>query len=529
MLDEAIYYSRTALGIYKLVRAAHVPDPEGVIRRQLENRGATFLDTVRRVVFSNPLNPYHEMFRLAGCTFEDLSRAVTKDGLETALAALHRQGVHLTHDEFKGKIPIVRSGRQIPAATRDFRNPLVTGLMTSRSSGSRSKGTRTPRSLQCQLYSEAHHSLRYRELGLADRVHIEVKPILPSTAGLGSCLRAYRQGCRVERWFAVGGVARDAAHYRWLTFGLVGLAGLLGTGVPHPTALPPNDFSPAAEWIAKRRAGGAACLVQSYPSPAVRIAAAALEKGFHIGGTMFLVAGETLTDAKRAVIERAGADVYPSYPITEIGPIGYACRQMKSGDCVHLNSDSLAVITHRRRAPLSEVEVSALLFTTLLPFAPHVLINAEMDDSGIIEPARCDCLFSRVGLTTQVRDISSFGKLTGQGMTLVGTDMVRLLEEVLPAQLGGVPGDYQLVEREGGAQTQLTLRVSPRVGVSSPERAKECFLREIRRFYGGTLAARVWKHADGLDVVIAEPSRTMTGKVLPLHLLASGARGSHAA
>ena len=96
----------------------------------------------------------------------------------------------------------------------------------------------------------------------------------------------------------------------------------------------------------------------------------------------------------------------------------------------------------------------------------YILINAESEDCGTIEPATCDCLFSRVGFTEQICDIGSFGKLTGQGMTLVGTDVVRILEERMPASLGGLPGDYQLVEHEGTAQTQLTLRVSPRAGVS---------------------------------------------------------------
>jgi hypothetical protein len=186
------------------------------------------------------------------------------------------------------------------------------------------------------------------------------------------------------------------------------------------------------------------------------------------------------------------------------------------------------VISRRRRAPLAEVEVDALAFTTLLPFAPYVLINAEMDDSGIIEPARCDCLYSRMGFTEQVRDISSFGKLTGQGMTLVGTDVVRILEEILPARLGGAPGDYQLVEHEAAGQTQLTLRVSPRVAVSSPDKLKGCFLREIRAFYGGSLAARTWGHAEGVDVVIGEPFAARTGKVLSLHLLGSSGEKSRA-
>ena len=95
MLDEAIYYGRMALGIYQFLRAKPLPDPEAVIRHQLQNREAIFLDIVQRVIFSNPRHPYYEMFRLAGCVFEDLAQAVAKDGLEPTLAALHEDGVLL--------------------------------------------------------------------------------------------------------------------------------------------------------------------------------------------------------------------------------------------------------------------------------------------------------------------------------------------------------------------------------------------------------------------------------------------------
>ena len=223
--------------------------------------------------------------------------------------------------------------------------------------------------------------------------------------------------------------------------------------------LPKNDFSPVSEWIAARRAQGVFTSLTSYVSPAVRVAAAMKER--------LNVTGATLTDSKRAVIERAGAEIRINYATTEIGAIGASCRQMKTGNCVHLYRDALAVISHRRPAPLSDVQVNSLLFTTLLPFAPHLFINVEMDDSGTIAPAACDCALSRAGLTTCIQDIGSSGKLTGQGITLVGSDIVRILEVDLPAQFGGHPGDYQLVEHEGSSQTQITLRISPRTGVAS--------------------------------------------------------------
>lgn len=519
MLGEASYYARMMVGLYRLLRTRPPSDAEGLIRSQRANRETIFLETARRVIFTNHQNPYHQMFRLAGCRYEDLAEAVRREGLESTLAALHRQGVYLTHDEFKGRTPILRSRQHLPSDPDSFSNPLVSGLLETQTSGSRSMGTRTRHSTEFSVYREAYYALTSQELGIAGRAHISLWPILPSEAGLTSCLIFLRLGQRVERWYAMEGPPLNSVHYRALTNSMVLLARLMGNPVPFPVPLPPNDFAPVAEWIARRCAEGHPCVVSTYVSPAVRVAVAARETGLDIRGTVFRVTGEALTEAKRAAIEAAGAEVSGFYWISEVGPIGYGCRQMRTGNCVHLLDDSVAAITHRRQAPFSEVEVNSLLFTTLLPFAPHVLINAEMDDNGILERAHCNCVFSRAGFGTQIRDLFSFGKLTGQGMTLLGTDLVRILEEVLPARLGGHPGNYQLVEHEGQFQTQLDLRVSPRTGLSSAEKVRDCFLSELRRFYGGTLAARVWQHAEAVQVVVAEPFATATGKVLPLHLL----------
>ena len=525
MLREAAYYSRMASGLGQLLRAPHADDPESVISSQLHNREAAFLQTVRQVIFENPLHPYCAMFRLAGCGYEDFAAKVRQDGLETALEAIRAQGVRLSHDEFKGKTAIVRSGRHIPSDERSFLNPLATGRMESTSSGSRSAGTVTRQNVRNQVYRECYFALAAKEFSLRERKRIVLMPTLPSTAGLLSCAHLSRHGASAERWFTTGGTARTAGHYQIMTRLLVLEARLMRADVPYPIQLPANDFSPVAKWIARRRTEGASFVVSSMVSAAVRVAAAAVEKGLDIRGTLFQVGGEALSDAKRAVLEEAGAEVAPFYFINELGNIGHSCRQMRTGNSVHLFSDAIAAINHRRRAPLSETDVDSLLFTTLLPSAPRLLINVEMDDSGIVEPAGCDCTYSRIGLTRSVRQIFSFGKLTGLGMTLVGSELTRVLEEALPARCGGRPGDYQLIEREGAAQTQLVLRVSPRARPPSVEQVRECFLGEIRRYYGGTLASRVWRHAEAVEVVVAEPFATATGKVLSLHLLGTG--GNH--
>jgi len=497
------------------VRTPPPADCIGLVRRQLENRESVFLDTLRRVVFDNPAHPYRQMFDLAKCSREDFASLVQRDGLEAALDQVRAAGVYLSHDEFKGHTPIVREAREIPASSGSFRNPLARGTMQHVTSGSRGKPIRSYRSSEFLVHQEALHEIVVREFDLKRRAQVVLRPTLPSALGLQDCAIAVRKGHRLAGWYASG----ESGMYAPATAALVIVARASGCRIPFPAVLRDNDFSSAAEHLARLSGDGVPCLVSGPASPSVRLAAAALDRGLDIRGTLFLVSGESLTDAKRAVIEQAGGQPFARYGVSELGFIGHGCRQMTQGDCVHLYSNALAAVTHRRTAPLADIEVDSLLYTTLLPTAPFLLINFEVDDSGVVEKADCDCEFSRIGFHWRIRDIFSFGKMTGHGITLLGTELVRLLEQVLPARLGGRPGDFQLIEHEGPAQTKVELRVSLRVRGSSPEKIRECFLEEIRLAYGGALAGRVWRHAEALEVVLAEPVVTTSGKINPLHLL----------
>ncbi|MGH9675016.1 MAG: hypothetical protein ACRD44_17730, partial [Bryobacteraceae bacterium] len=369
---------------------------------------------------------------------------------------------------------------------------------------------------QAQAYRECHMQMAHREFGTRGRQVAIVRQILPVLNGINTSIRGSRMGLPVHRWYVPGFGGRRALHYRSVTQVLIREARLLGAHVPAPEYLPDNDFLPVARWIAENRGN---VLFAGSVSMAVRVAGAALEKGLDIGGALFWTGGEALTDPKRAVIEQAGATVFPRYNSTDVGAVGYSCRQMKTGNCVHLFEDGLAVNSYRRQAPYSDVEVNSLLFTTLLPFASRVLLNVEIDDAGFVEPASCDCVFSRLGFRRQVRDIFSYGKLTGQGTTLLGGDILRIMEETLPERFGGRPGDFQLVEKEGAMQTGITLRVSPRLRLSHPEDVREVFLKELTHFAGGTPSAAIWRHSKAVEVVMEEPLATRTGKVHALHLL----------
>lgn len=513
-------YWRQSAGVRALAQAKESIDPIGRITDQLVHREIHFLDTVLRVVFERGDNPYFHMFRMAGCGYEDLVEIVLQQGLERTLKLLHDAGVYLTYDELLGSRPIVRNGREIAGCIKSFANPLAKGVIP-RVSGSGRRGRRTHQSVEVNVYHEGYELLQRREFNLAGRAQIQLKSIPPSGAGLTACLRSARRGWPVDRWFAPD---RTEGHEgrQWLGANfLVSVARVSGAAIPYPEFLSGNDFSPVSAWIARRKREGVASYVSTMTSYAVRVADAALRAGHDIAGTIFLAGGEVISHTKREVIYAAGAQIYPMYWIHELGPIGFACHDMKGGNCVHLFDDSVAVVTHRRAAPITGEQVDSLLFTTLLPLSPLVLINVETEDAGVVERATCQCTFRKNGYSWQLRDVHSFGKLTGMGVTLLGTDLVKLLEVSLPARFGGAAGDYQLIEREGLAQTEILLRISPRVRIPSCEVVKEFVLAEMPRLNSGWVASRVWRHSDAFRVIVAEPLSSPSGKILPLNLLGS--------
>jgi len=511
-----------AVGIARMLRDPVPSDADSFVRERLRNRERSFVETLSRAVFSRPDHPYSVMFRIAGCEPGDLVKQIGRDGLEATLLQLRRAGVFLTHDEWKGATPIVRSGREIPHALTDFRNPLINGWVDSSSSGSSGSPVTTARATALYTHLSAYARLRAREFGVPPRVEIHVQPILPFAGGLITALRGHRIGLPVDRWFTEGSRLADT-HYRSATRALIWIGNRLGARAPYPVYLPERDFSPVAAHIARYRTAGRPCVVYGIASALVRVAAAAIERQLDISGTLFFCFGEALTSGKQGVFSRACARGVAGYMISEVGHIGIACSAAR-GDQMHLLQDTVALIAYRRPAPYADdVEVNSLHFTTLLPYASNIFVNIEVDDEGDVEPATCECVYSRLGLTTLVRQVTSFGKVSPQGMTFHGSDLVHVLEEALPARLGGRPGDYQLVEREGASgQTEIRLHVSPRIGVTDARLVRETFLDLMRSQWGGALATRLWINAGAVEVAFAEPIATHTGKVHPVRLLNAG-------
>jgi hypothetical protein len=173
-----------------------------------------------------------------------------------------------------------------------------------------------------------------------------------------------------------------------------------------------------------------------------------------------------------------------------------------------------------RRVPGTSEEVASYLFTSLLPHSPKVLLNTEIGDFGGVATRPCGCPFAAAGLTTHLFNIRSFEKLTGEGVTFAGSDLVKILEEVLPARFGGEVTDYQLVEEDDQSGLRsLTLIVNPRVGKIDEGEVVRTLLDGLAR--GGdrdSAWSRIWAQAGTIRVRRDLPLATARGKILQFHL-----------
>jgi hypothetical protein len=257
---------------------------------------------------------------------------------------------------------------------------------------------------------------------------------------------------------------------------------------------------------------------------ALRISIAAREEGLDLTGTVFRAAGEAMTEAKMNGIRAAGARAVVDYAMSGVGGTGAGCLNPIGVNDQHLQTHHLAIIQVLRR--VGEREVGALHFTSLLPNAPRVLLNFESDDYGVLEERRCGCPLDALGLTTHVRDVRSFKKLTAEGITLVGSEMEHVLESVLPQRFGGSPLDYQLAEEEDDRGfTRIWINVSPRVELYDEAALVDAVLRGLEQAsISADLAVRLWNQAGAIRVRRVEPTLGGSAKLHPLHFSRGGSR-----
>jgi hypothetical protein len=162
-----------------------------------------------------------------------------------------------------------------------------------------------------------------------------------------------------------------------------------------------------------------------------------------------------------------------------------------------------------------------MLVTTLGETAPKICFNTETGDYGQIDEHECGCLLGQLGLTMHVSEVRSYEKLSSEGVTFVRSNLLTILEEILPSRFGGAGIDYQLVEEEApDSSTRLVLRVSPSVGKVDEDELKRVLLAELGS--GGIVDrhhAELLRRAGSVEISRQLPFATGVGKVLPFQMV----------
>jgi hypothetical protein len=505
-----------------LKRPPDADDGRGRLERQLEARDRTFVNVLRRGVFDNPGSPYHRLFEWAGISFEDVAESVSEDGLEGALGRLHEAGVFVAWDEFKGKRPLIRPGLELQTRPEDFDNPLRARHYEAQTGGSTGAARRILVDLDLLEHESAYHALFLAAAGARDRPVAIWAPLPPGAVAMKTILIQSRLGQPVAKWFSQSDLRDADLRHGLFTKGTIRAMRRWGGRIPWPEHTPVGEAARIAEWLARRRAEGSAAVLVTTASGGVRACLAAVDRGMDIEGTLFVLGGEPYTPAKAAAIEATGSRALCHYAMAEAGAIGIACASADATDDVHLLRDKIATIQRPRSVGGNGASVGSLVHTTLLPASPKLMLNTESGDYAVPEQRSCGCGVLPETFATHLHTIRSFEKLNSEGMSFLGTDLITLLEEVLPARFGGNPTDYQLLEREADGVAKVQLVVGTTVGELDHDEVSRSALAFLRsRGEPERLMSDIWDQGRTLQVVRGEPRVTPGSKILPLQTISA--------
>jgi hypothetical protein len=339
-ISTALAYLRFSRGLKNLTeQELNLDEAKAFVRESLAHREERFLKFAERYVYSNPRSPYLPMLRMAGCELGDLRNMVQQRGLEPTLLALRQAGVYVSFEEFKGRQPIVRQGRTMDVQATDFLDPSISAYLVTQTSGSTGRPTQSrmslagafsPRSEALGLVFDDAHGL----LGLPKAIW---NPIPPSGAGLSQVVHGVRRGQPPVRWFTPGRPSEmgSSIAYRLATYNLLFLLRCRNVPVPWPEAVPISEAITVARWAADAVRAHGGCVLNTYPSLALRVSLAAQEHGLDLSGATLTGAGEPISDAKWRGIMRSGARWVPYYSISEVGRVGVGCADPVDGNDNH--------------------------------------------------------------------------------------------------------------------------------------------------------------------------------------------------
>ncbi|HEX5577775.1 MAG TPA: hypothetical protein VFX40_05320 [Gemmatimonadaceae bacterium] len=525
-MSQLSMYARLAAGLPALLRQRITPEAaRAVIEQRLRAREENFLRLARLAVFERPESPYRFLMREAGCEPGDVESLVRSDGIDAALLKLERAGMRVTFEEFKGRAPLVRGGREFETTDASFDNPIGKASLVSQTTGSTGTPTRVKVALD-HLQSNMWGRVLIQEAnGVFGLPTVLYRAGLPSTAAVGAILSHIVMGNPVRRWFSSIDASSLNTPIRFRAAGMVlpAMVRLSGHPFPRQEWMPMSEAAQVARVASDFVRTEGRCLLRAAVSTLLTVAVAAREKGISLEGVTCMGGSEPASVAKVRGIRQSGAAYVTNYSMNEAGMIGGPCANGLDDTDVHLWSDALALVPGSRVADIGDDSLASFALTSLMLTAPKILINVDIDDYGILERRRCGCLLGETGLDQHIRQIRSSAKLTGRGVTLVGSDIVRVIEEVMPARFGGGPQDYQLVEEEmNDGRTMLTLLVSPSVDLADEAAPVTVLFEELATGRpGASFSGAVLKGSAAVRVRREQPVPNARGKQPPFRVAAA--------
>ena len=494
-------------------------ESEKIISYRLKRRKENFLEVMEKAIFAFPESPYKILLQRAGYGYEDVRKLVESRGIEETLIVLFEKGVYIDILEFKGKKPVVRGKDIFRFREKDFSNPLLTDGLRTKSGGTRSIGTNMMVPLE---YIEEHNPygvLASHECGLSKNPVIIWLPILPAGEGLFFNLRFTAMGNPPVKWFSQVDerYIKPSLMDKLKTKSTIWMARFYEKRMVGPEFVDMRNTAKIARWMSENLRNAKGFTVVSYSSSALRLIMEAKRQRIKLGETVFWLMGEPLTDKIKEQIEDFGCRAYSLYGCNELMIIGQGCTNPHKPDDMHFFKDKLAVIQYPKKVEHSDLKVDTFLFTTILKSSPKIFLNTETGDYGTIEKRSCGCGFERLGFTEHIHTVRSFEKLTAEGASFIGSDLITLVQRILPSVFGGNATDYQFMEEadEKGIP-KLYILISPDVGKIDEKRIKRIVIDTLTSGeYSHLYSRSYWIQASTIQIKRIHPIPTKRGKDSP--------------
>ena len=493
-----------------------------IVKERLRDREKNFLEIIEKTIFAYSKSPYRVLLEQTGCGFDDVKRDVGDFGIETTLKHLFDKGVYIDVLEFKGKKDTVRGGNSYRFKEKDFSNPLLTDGMNTKSGGTRSAGSNMTVPLEYIVQHNPYGVIATHVYEITKNPAIIWLPILPAGEGLFFNLRFTAMGNPPVKWFSQVDekYINPPMMDKLKTKSTIWMARFYGKKMSSPEYVEIRNTKKIAEWMSENINDANGYSVVTYASSALRLILEAKKENLKLGRTVFWIMGEPLTDKISEEIEDYGCKAYSLYGCNEIMIIGHGCANPDQADDMHFCSDKLAVIQAKRKVEHSGLTVDAFFFTTLLKSSPKIFLNTGVGDYGILENRSCGCGFEKLGFSQHIHTIRSFEKLTAEGATFIGSDLIPLIQRTLPEEFGGNATDYQFIEEadENGIP-KFFLLVSPDLDNIDEQRAKELVFDALTsEEYSHVYSRAYWTQADTFKIKRDYPIPTRRGKIIPLHI-----------